>query len=521
MLSVLGFGLVNWLILYFNGRMAQSVMGDMRSDYYRACQGKSFTFFDTNPVGDLTSRPTQEMMFVDMFLRTWVTFLANFVFTISLIFWVCWTLNPTLALIAMIPVPFILVFQMRNFLLTMPLFRKNQLILGKIGAYVQQNIIGMKNVRIFQREAEMEEGDKEIVTKFTDVAIHAGKIQAIYLPSAPAIMTLGVTMIYVFGTNLALGGTVTLGIILLYARYILRISFPIRDFSTWVGQLSVATSGAERIFDTIDTPGDVENKADAKDITIGKGEVEFRDVTFGYVQDKPILKNINFKASPGEKIAILGATGSGKTSLVYLIPRFYDVNSGSISIDGTDIRNFNISSLRSQIGLVLQDVFLFSGTIKSNIAFGKSDASMDEIVSAAKSARIHDFIESLPDGYDTPVGERGVTLSGGQKQRLTIARALVANPRILILDDSLSFVDAKTEQAIQEAIDEALKGRTCFIIAQRLSTIKNADRIMVLSNGEIVEFGTHAELMAKGQIYKKIYETQFVEKSPEEILEAK
>jgi ATP-binding cassette subfamily B protein len=239
-------------------------------------------------------------------------------------------------------------------------------------------------------------------------------------------------------------------------------------------------------------------------------------VSFGYVQDKSILQNISFTAKSGEKIAILGATGAGKTSLMYLIPRFYDINSGNILIDGIDIKKFEVSSLRRQVGVVLQDVFLFSGTIRSNIAFGKGEATLDEVKAAAKSARIDDFIESLPEGYDTPVGERGITLSGGQKQRLTIARALITNPKILILDDSLSFVDAKTEQEIQEAIDAALKGRTCFIIAQRLSTIKNADRIMVLDRGAIAEFGTHAELMAKGQIYKKIYETQLLEKSGEE-----
>jgi ABC-type multidrug transport system fused ATPase/permease subunit len=483
--AVIGFWIVNWFILYLNGIVAEMVLGDIRSDYYRSLQTKSFAFFDTNSVGDLTSRPTQDLQFVDNFLRIWLSVPTNLAFTMIFIFWVCFTLNTTMGLLALIPVPFIFYTQTKNFLLTMPLFRKMQLI-----------------------------------QRFTDTAIRAGKIQAIYMPSATAILTLGITLVYVYGTNMILTLGLSLGLILLYARYILRVSFPLRDFSMWVGALSNATAGAERVFDIIDAPGDVADKPNAADITIEKGEVEFRNVNFGYVEGNPVLKNISFKAHPGEKIALLGATGTGKTSLVYLIPRFYEVNSGSITIDGTDITNFTVSSLRKQIGIVPQDVFLFSGTIGSNIAFGQESASTEEIQSAAKMARIDDFVETLPDGYNTCVGERGVTLSGGQKQRLTIARALLTNPRILIMDDSLSFVDAKTEQTIQEAINEALKGRTCFIIAQRLSTIKNADKIMILDKGEIVEFGTHNELMAKGQIYKQIYETQFLEKTVEDILGA-
>jgi ATP-binding cassette subfamily B protein len=391
-----------------------------------------------------------------------------------------------------------------------------QLILGKVGAYVQQNILGMKNIRIFQMEDEMTEGNEEIGDKFLKLAIRAGRIQSMYMPTASNLLTLAIALVYVYGTNLILGGALTLGGILLYARYMMRMGGPLTDFAMFTGAMVNATSAAERMFNVIDLPGDIENSPDARNITIEKGEVEFRNVTFGYVQDKSILQNISFTAKSGEKIAILGATGAGKTSLMYLIPRFYDINSGNILIDGIDIKKFEVSSLRRQVGVVLQDVFLFSGTIRSNIAFGKGEATLDEVKAAAKSARIDDFIESLPEGYDTPVGERGITLSGGQKQRLTIARALITNPMILILDDSLSFVDAKTEQEIQEAIDAALKGRTCFIIAQRLSTIKNADRIMVLDRGAIAEFGTHAELMAKGQIYKKIYETQLLEKSGEE-----
>jgi ABC-type multidrug transport system fused ATPase/permease subunit len=520
LLAGVGWAIVNFTVLYLNGVLAQNVVGSMRSAYYRAVQEKSFVFFNTNAVGDLTSRATTDMQFVDNFLRTWLSVVLNTLFTVVFNFWMMFSLSPILSLIAMLPMPFVFYFQAKAFLLTMPLFRKMQLTLGKIGAYVQQNIVGMKNVRIFQREDEMDEGNQEISARFADLAIRAGRIQALYMPSAPNILTLGIALVYVYGTNLLLAGTLTLGGILLFARYMMRTAMPLRDFAMFTGAMVNATSAAERTFTIMDLPGDVQDGPDARDITIERGEVEFRNVTFRYVKDRPILKNISFKVNSGERIAILGATGAGKTSLIYLIPRFYDISSGSILIDGVDIRTFKIGSLRKQVGLVLQDVFLFSGTIRSNIAFGKDDATIDEVESAAESARIDDFIEALPDKYDTKVGERGVTLSGGQKQRLTIARALLTNPKILILDDSLSFVDAKTEQAIQEAIDEALKSRTCFIIAQRLSTIKKADRIMVLDQGEIIEFGTHNELMAKGQVYRKIYETQFLEKSPEEMSEA-
>ena len=514
--SVVGFAIADFFIRYLNGIMAQSVIGDMRKEYYKSVQSKSFTFLDNSTVGDLTSRATQDMQFVDMFMRTWLSVITNIVFTTGFIFWAMYSIKPIMCLFALIPMPFIFYFQARSFQMTMPLFRKMQLILGKVGAYVQQNILGMKNIRIFQMEDEMTEGNEEIGDKFLKLAIRAGRIQSMYMPTASNLLTLAIALVYVYGTNLILGGALTLGGILLYARYMMRMGGPLTDFAMFTGAMINATSAAERMFNVIDLPGDIQNSPDARNITIEKGEVEFRNVTFGYVQDKPILQNISFTAKSGEKIAILGATGTGKTSLMYLIPRFYDINSGNILIDGTDIKKFEVSSLRRQVGVVLQDVFLFSGTIRSNIAFGKGEATLDEVKAAAKSARIDDFIESLPEGYDTPVGERGITLSGGQKQRLTIARALITNPRILILDDSLSFVDAKTEQEIQEAIDAALKGRTCFIIAQRLSTIKNADRIMVLDRGAIAEFGTHAELMAKGQIYKKIYETQLLEKSGEE-----
>ncbi len=514
------FGILNYAITFVQGYTAQLIVRNVRSDYYSSLQSKSFAFYDSTAVGDLVSRATMDLRMVEEFLKTWTGALTNAVLTGILVYVVMYSINPTMAAIAILPMALIFYLTVRLQVTIRPLFRKMMLILGRLGAYIQQNILGMKVVRIFRREAEMENGFKQVEDIYVDTAISAGRIQSRYMPSAPAVLTLGIVLVYLYGGNLIASPSsiLTIGQLTLFARYMMRLSFPLRDLSNLIGTWVNAAAGLERVYGIVDLPVEVADRPGAKEIAIPSGQVEFRNVTFGYAKDRPVLRDVSFKVSPGERIAILGATGSGKTSLIYLIPRFYDVASGSVLIDGTDVRNFKLSNLRRQIGIVMQDVFIFSGTIRDNIAFGKPDASLDEVAAAAKLARIHDFVETLPDGYHTIVGERGITLSGGQKQRLTIARALLTDPRILILDDSLSFVDAKTEQAIQEAIEEAMKGRTCFMIAQRLSTIKNADRIMVLDSGEIAELGTHSELIAKDGIYRRIYETQFLEKVPEAIL---
>lgn len=520
-LVVVAFGLVNFVSAYAQGYLSQMISKDLRSDYYSSLQRKSFKFYDVSAVGDLVSRATMDIQTVEAFVRTWIGTLTNAVFVIAIVFTIMYYIDPIMSLIAIAPMPLIFIFTVQLWIKTMPLFRKMLLIMGRLGAYVQQNLIGMKNVRIFRREDEMDQGFRQVERIFVDTAIDAGKIQSIYMPSGPAILTLGIAMVYLYGGNLIAAplAVLTIGELTLFSRYMMRMSFPLRDLSMLSGTWINASAGLERIYEIMDMPIDVEDSPDAADIAVEKGQVEFKNVTFGYAKDRPVLRNISFKVNPGERIAILGATGSGKTSLVYLIPRFYDVDSGNILIDGKDVRNYELSCLRRQVGLVLQDVFIFTGTIKDNIAFGKPDASNDEIVNAAKLARIHDFVKTLPEEYNTVVGERGVTLSGGQRQRLTIARALLANPKVLILDDALSFVDAKTETEIQEALEAAMKGKTSFIIAQRLSTIKNADKILVLDNGEIIEFGTHKELMAKDTLYRRIYETQFLEKAPLDIVE--
>ena len=520
-LAAVAFGLVNFVSAYAQGYLSQMISKDLRSDYYSSLQRKSFKFYDVSAVGDLVSRATMDIQTVEAFVRTWIGTLTNAVFVIAIVFTIMYYIDPIMSLIAIAPMPLIFIFTVQLWIKTMPLFRKMLLIMGRLGAYVQQNLIGMKNVRIFRREDEMDQGFRQVERIFVDTAIDAGKIQSIYMPSGPAILTLGITMVYLYGGNLIAAplAVLTIGELTLFSRYMMRMSFPLRDLSMLSGSWINASAGLERIYEIMDMPIDVEDSPNAADIAVEKGQVEFKNVTFGYAKDRPVLRNISFKVNPGERIAILGATGSGKTSLVYLIPRFYDVDSGNILIDGKDVRNYELSCLRRQIGLVLQDVFIFTGTIKDNIAFGKPDASNDEIVNAAKLARIHDFVKTLPEEYNTVVGERGVTLSGGQRQRLTIARALLANPKVLILDDALSFVDARTETEIQEALEAAMKGKTSFIIAQRLSTIKNADKILVLDTGEITEFGTHKELMAKDTLYRRIYETQFLEKAPLDIVE--
>ena len=513
------YALLNYLVTYSQAYTAQQIERKIRSDYYASLQGKPFKFYDSTQVGDLVSRATMDLQMLEMFLNTWVGTIATAIFTTAFMLYIMYTINPILMLIAFIPMVFTFYFNAKLFTLTMPLFRKMQLTLGKLGSYIQQNILGMKVVRIFRREGELEDGFKQVESLYVNTAINAGKIQSKYMPSAPTILTLGITMLYLYGGQLIAspGNALTIGDLTLFARYMLRLAQPLRDTSMLIGLWINASAGLERVYSVMDAPREVKDRPDAKDLVIAKGRVEFENVTFGYDKKRPVLRDVSFMTNPGERIAILGATGSGKTSLVYLIPRFYDVDSGSILIDDVKIDQYELASLRKQIGIVMQDVFIFSGTVADNIAFGKAEATKDEIIEAARLARLHDFVTTLPQGYETLIGERGINLSGGQRQRLTIARALLTDPRILILDDSLSFVDANTEREIQIAIDDAMKGRTCFIIAQRLSTIKNADRIMVLDDGRIIEFGTHTELLARDGVYRRIYETQFLQTVPESV----
>ena len=509
--TVIGMALTSLVDHYIQAHIAQHVMANVRRSLLDSLQKKSFSFYDQNKVGQLVSRMTVDVEAIGRMLGTWLEHIASMVMTVVTAFFVMVGINFNMTLICMAPMPFIFYFTMRFARQIFPLMRQQQEILGTVGVNIQQNIYGMKVIRTFEGEEQAVVDFKEIEGKYLKNGILSGKLRAQNMPVSALALTTTVAFIYVYGASLILSPTPTLtvGMLYLFSRFVTRLAMPFRTLSMMITQYTNAMAGAERVFAIMDERPGVKDRVDSMPMPHVKGEVRFDNVRFEYQQGKPVLEDIAFTAKPGEIIAVLGATGSGKSSLIYLIPRFYDVTDGRILIDGIDVRDVTLRSLRQQVGVVLQDVFLFSGTIRENIAFGKPDATQEEVETAAKLAKAHDFITSFPEGYQTAVGERGITLSGGQKQRMAIARTLVTNPRILVLDDSLSFVDAKTEQDIQQALNSAMKGRTTFVIAQRLSTIKNAHRIVILENGKISEMGTHEELIMLNGIYKRIYETQF------------
>jgi len=520
-LILLGLGLTTAALSSLQRYVSEWIGGrvgyDLRNKLYDHIQHLSFSFHDHAQTGQLISRCIEDVRAVQNFIGSSVVELAQLVFLLFGAFGVMLAANWQLTLIGIIPI-FPLVWMTFDFgnRITQ-LFFKVDNVLGDLSARLQENVSGVQVVRAFAREAyEIKRFDETNRAYFTARLKVIGEWSKV-MPTTDFFATLCTIFILWFGGNMVLKGQLTIGELVAFNAYVLMLAGPAQQLTWLVNAAGEASAGAQRVLEILDTKAEIDSPQDALKLPDLLGEVEFSDVTLKYLAEKKeSLTDIHLRVAPNQLIALIGTTGSGKTSLVNLIPRFYDVSEGAVLVDGHDVRTLDLVSLRKQIGIVLQTSLLFSDSIKANIAYGRPDASDEEVFAAARAAQAHEFIIGFEQGYETTVGERGVTLSGGQRQRIAIARALLMNPRILILDDSTSSVDTQTEKLIQEALDRLMEGRTTFVIAHRLSTVRRADLIVVMDKGRIVETGTHNDLLALGGLYKEIHDLQLVHNTPEE-----
>jgi len=547
--SLLG-GLFTFAQRYFMEFLAQKVIYDLRNAVYRHLQNLSFSFYDHAQTGQLMSRVTGDVETMRRFLGFGLLNLMSNVLTLLGVLVVLLSLNWRLAALSLVTIPptlYVVSVFMRRI---RPIYVSIQQQLAVITSRLQENLTGVRVVRAFAREADEEARMETENLAYLDKNLAAVKMWAFYFPLINFITAGGTALVIWYGGRQVALGLMSLGSLVAFNTFLLMIISPFRMLGWILNMAQRAQAAGGRIFEILDTEPEVRDLPGARPMGEMEGHVEFENVSFTYrgtpvawlcdlrdagsqaartggratstgrvgvseaVHGGPgpesmVVHDINLRIRAGETVALLGATGSGKTTLVHLVPRFYDPTSGRVLVDGIDIRNVTLESLRRQIGVVSQDTFLFSTSIRENIAYGRPGATLSEIQEAARAAEVHDFIAGLPDGYETVIGERGVGLSGGQKQRVAIARALLMNPRILILDDSTSSVDTETENAIQAALARLMRGRTTFVIAQRLTTLKNADRILVLDEGRIVDEGDHGSLMRTSRIYREIYELQF------------
>lgn len=501
-------GILGFVQRYFGEWLTHRVAYDLRNDFYNAVQYQPFAFHDQSHTGDLMSRATSDISESERFAGIGLMDLLS---TILLLFGVVVAMlleSVPLALLAMIPFPILLVTTIHFGMTVEPMFKRIQEQMGVLSTVMQESLTGIHVVKAFAREPhELDKFDRENNEWFSR---RQGLIKkwANNWPFMTFLIMMSIFFLLWFAGPSALNGEITVGSLFALISYVLMLNTPVQRLGFLVNLAATAGASASRVFEIIDLPREVADNPDALTLEVTQGDVKFEHVSFSYRDGLHVLADVDFHAKPGDRIALIGPTGSGKSTITNLIPRFYDCTSGRILVDGYDVRDLQLKSLRRHIGIVLQEPFLFSQTVGENIAYGRTDAGIDEIVAAAKVARAHEFILELEKGYDTRVGERGVTLSGGQKQRIAIARALLADPRILILDDSTSSVDTETEHLIQEALGELMKGRTTFIIAQRLLTLKHADSILVINDGRIVERGSHEELLALDGLYRQIYDLQ-------------
>ena len=501
-------GVLNFIQRYILTIISQRATFDLRDDMYNSLLEQSFSFYDEQRTGQLMARATGDINMLGRFFNFAFRMIVSSTLLLLLVLYSMVSLNLELTLVSMVVIPFIFVATRSYSQRIRPMWANVREQNGVITSVLQENLAGVRVVRGFSRENFEENKFQVECQKYFDINITMAKIRAFFMPLATFLSSIGAVIIIWYGGTRVISGVLTLGTVIAFYFYLNRLMHPVRMVGMMTSMLVRAMAAAERVFEIIDAEVEVKDVEDAEELTQVEGKIAFEDVWFSYDKKNMVLKDIDLQVQSGQTVAILGATGSGKSSIINLIPRFYDVSQGNIKIDDRDIKEVSIKSLRRNIGIVRQDPFIFSTTLRENIAYGVTDATLDGVKEAAKSAKIHEFIDSLPDGYDTKVGERGVTLSGGQKQRVAIARALLKNPKILILDDSTSSVDTQTEYEIQQALEELMVDRTTFIITQRLSSIKQADYIIVLEDGAIAEQGVHDELIDMDGLYKRLYETQ-------------
>jgi len=504
-------GLFAFLQTFTAERNSQSVAFDLRNELFAKIQNLSFSYHDRTQTGQLMVRATDDVEKVRLFIGQGLLMAVGALILLSGTLIILFTTNLRLTLVALPILPLALIMFLVFGAVSGPLFVKVQARLDRLNTTLQENLAGIKVVKAFTREKSEQMKFDQAADSLMRQQITVSRLFSFLFPLIILVASVGQTIVLYYGGRQIFSGTLTLGEWQEFSLYLVYIFFPMALLGMIITQMSQASASAGRIFEILDAEVEVKDKPGAIALPSVEGHVVFENVTFRYFgSGEPVLKNIDFQVKAGQTVALLGATGSGKTTIINLLPRFYDPSQGRITFDGNDIRDVTLESLRSQIGIVLQESTLFAGTIAENIAFGRPDATLEEIQVMAKAAAAHEFILSFPDGYETPVGERGATLSGGQKQRIAIARALLLNPRILILDDSTSSVDLTTEAQIQKALDKLMKGRTSFVIAQRISTVMNADLILVLEKGQIVAQGQHEDLLESSELYTEIYTSQLI-----------
>ena len=493
---------------YLRGVMSQRILRDMRGQLYNALINKSFSYLGQVRTGQIISHVTSDMNAIDMFYSETVR--ETFRMSLQLAFTtaVLLTINLRLTAITLLPLPIVFLTTRLYMSRARERMIATRAQFDSLNSVLIEGIAAQKLIKGFGQETAFAERFEKENQGYVARSLRTLRIQAAYTPSNTMITAVGTALVLSFGGIMVSGGSLTLGELIVFGTYFNQLVGPVRMYARLIDFYQDGLVSARRIFEVLDVGSDVPEAEHPVDLPRLRGDIEFRNASFSYGGTAETLKDVNLKLSAGEKVAIIGFVGSGKTALTELVPRFYDVTNGQVLLDGHDVREASLKSLRSQIGIVLQDIYIFSTTIRENISFGRPDASDDEVTQAARASQIHDYISSLPKGYDTEVGERGLTLSGGQRQRIAIARVLLTDPRILILDDSTSNVDAETEVLIRKAIDALLEERTALIITQRASTCENADKVVVVDEGRVIAMGKHADLLRTSEKYRLLIGSQ-------------